>query len=68
MNQNLLMAGLTVKAADAQVPVRLVDLTGYIADEPVQVPEHPYYLRAVQDGDLILVAGEIDNTTNEVAQ
>ncbi len=59
---------LTVKAADAQVPVRLVDLTGYIEDKPVQVPEHPYYLQAIQDGDLVLVAyGEFNNTTDEVA-
>lgn len=56
---------LTVKAADANIPVRLIDLTGYIKDEPVQVPEHPYYLRAIADGDLVLVN---DNQTNEVAQ
>ena len=61
MTKQLLM----VKAADADVPVRLVDLTGYITDEPVQVPEHPYYLRAIADGDLVLVS---DNQTNEVAQ
>lgn len=66
MTKQLLTAGLTVKAADADVPVRLVDLTGYIKDKPVQVPEHPYYLRAIADGDLVLVKTE--NTTDEVAQ
>ena len=65
MTKQLLTAGLTVKAADADVPVRLVDLTGYITDEPVQVPAHPYYLQAIEDGDLVLVS---DNQTNEVAQ
>ena len=46
---------IVVRAADENIPVRLVDLSGWIGAEPVEVVEHPYYLRAIADGDLELV-------------
>lgn len=46
---------IKVRAVDEAIPVRLVDLSGWIGTEPVEVVEHPYYLRAIADGDLELV-------------
>ena len=43
---------IVVRAADENIPVRLVDLSGWIGTEPVEVVEHPDYVRARADGDL----------------
>jgi hypothetical protein len=46
---------LRVKAASALVRVPMLDLSGYIENVAVDVPDHAYYRRAIKDGDLALV-------------
>ena len=48
---------IKVRAVDEAIPVRVVDLSGWIGTDPVEVVAHPYYLRAIDDGDLELVEG-----------